>query len=361
MSQNESYEQQAVRESIRTRFEDMWDGPGGIVYHYTDFEGFSHIAGDRQLRLSRFDAMAIASSDEGELTIGTALDYVGRLCRECGISEEDESLLESAIRSYAGPTVVRRIGGEWDVECVPYVVCFTTLDLNAGESEEVTAITRRDVRIEFSVEDMGLDLPTFDPRTDWTTWDCSNAVQMVRMRYRDRYSGGRDEMEDDIRSCLGGFMDGRYGICEVAGIVVRIVGEFRVTRLEERYRGQEETRLIFYVPVERERFPEVMSYVRGRRGSEGPGDDGRYIYIDLADSREYLFVDINRDSSSEVRHSKEEYDRILREAGFKNRATDLLAIREGRGSSHPPNRSYGPRTASPSGDRTMPSDRTTIP
>lgn len=83
-----------------------------------------------------------------------------------------------------------------------------------------------------------------------------------------------------------------------------------------------------FLPVERERFPEVMRYVKGKRGSEGPGDDERYIYIDFADGREYLFVDINRDSASEIKHSKEEYDRIFMEAGFKNIATDRLTLRE---------------------------------
>lgn len=301
--------------------------PGGIIYHYTDFKAFQSIVQDRQLRLTRFDEMQLAP-DEGELTINTALDYIDNLGEKCGISSEQRESIKDAIRSHAGSTVIRRIGSEWNVECIPYVVCFTTLDMEEGESEEARAISYRDLRIRFVVEYMGLDLPYNAPETRLDCSNCFNAVEMVRMNYLDRWKDGKDEMEYDICKCLSYLSSGRYGVEDAADDIIHIVGDYRVTRLDNKYSGQEETRLIFYVPVDKERFPKVMDYVRKKKGSENTkesGDEGKYIYIDFSDEMKDLLVDFNRNNQE---HTKKDYEDTLRRAGFKPYVMDLLATRQ---------------------------------
>lgn len=227
--------------------------------------------------------------DEGDLAIHDARRYVCKLSKEFGISREQQRIIREAIRTYSGRTVIRRIGNQPRVECTPYVVCFTTLDMRQGWSRKTRKISCRDLRIEFCVPDMGLDIPKNYSKS-LAEADCSNAIQIVGLRYPGWLHRGPDEMEYDIRLCFKEFLSGAQSIEEMADVIARIVCGYRVTRLGRRYKGQRETRLVFYVPEKGASFPEVMSCVRKKKGAEDTEDDSRYIYIDFSSEKRDLSV-----------------------------------------------------------------------
>ena len=293
--------------------------PGGIVYHYMSYENFKSMLDGEQLRLTRYDRIALAP-DEGKQIFRTVEEIVEGLKEDGFIDSEESKRIMERVESMKDKPLLRRYRpGEKLVECTPYVICFTRLDFNEGESEAVRYISGRDLRLELHLNNLELDVPGLNDYSDMEKVDCYGSVEIMLMNYeKDVLS---DEMKDELLDFIRMYRNQELSFDNLLNYVERLVDCNRVFSYPSSYSDEMEIRLAFYVPNDRSIYPEISDVVKKKRTRNENNEvvecsdeiDESHIYLNFSNEKKSIRISINPESN----HTVDEYNDMIRGAGFE--------------------------------------------
>ncbi len=262
-------------------FKDMLEycndrNPGGIFYHYTTIESFESIMNGMQLRLTRFDCMG-RGEDEGR----AAVDVAERIIR--GL--EQEEVISKSLCNKILNVICSDTNGSfthwycWSgqrVQCVPYVICFTHIEPDDQTDEErdigadVEWILNRDLRIEIRPDFDFLDLP-LTPGMGHSYFPNRDGICVFRTIDYEKESVHK-VIKHSICECLESCRKSGMSDDFICASIRNIVDEEKMFIYPGGRKSLKETRIVVYVPLDRDAIPGIDSVVRPRRMKNTSGD-----------------------------------------------------------------------------------------
>lgn len=287
--------------------------PGGIFYHYTSVEAFESIMNSMQLRLTRYDCMS-RGEEEGRGALEIAEGIIEGLEKDGIISELLCNRILDVIRSDTRESFTHwYFGSGQRVQCVPYVICFTHIEPDDQMNEErddgngvddVEWILNRDLRIEVRPDFDFLDLPaTVDIGcSTFPNWDGICVFRTIDYEKESVYR----VIEHSICECLDSCRKNGLSDDRICASIRDIVNEEKMFIYSGERKSLKETRIVVYMPLDRDTIPGIDSVVRPKRMKNASGDwvdlplgsyeNGRYIYLNLKVPLKNLSVSVNKDA-----------------------------------------------------------------
>ena len=298
---------------------------GGILFRYESLMTLSSIFYGRQLRLTRCD-LSFKNSNDQRIAMDEALGVIFDYIKQHGYPIEIADAVKGQINALPDGVVLHRFPAGKYEKCIPYVLCFTTVKRDSEEdgliSETEKTVVNRDVRMIFNTDDMGLQLQ-LDEQEFSENQSCPacllNATECDFVELDCRKEILRSELESFFELHVA--MYGRDWLSHVMSqssisFITGSVCKYWLTHADRKVRRQ--TRLVFFLPVEAERYPDVMRFVHGRRFPDGKGGyyesslDSEHIYLNFADKNVKMNLVVRSDRPDLV----ELCANMARKAGF---------------------------------------------
>lgn len=280
--------------------------PGGIFYHYTSVEAFESIMRSMQFRLTRYDLMHMGD-DEGKEAVRVAASIINNLEDEGAISESlRDKILETLSSDIEGSFTHWYHGSGKRVPCMPYVICFTHIEEDDMVDERgfVDSIKKNDLRMEVCLDFDFLNLPVAPGM------GCSTFPNWYGICYFRTMDYGKDSirkmMERMIREILEYCRNNGRSEDFTCISIREVVNEERMFFYARDSASLKETRVVVYVPIDRDTVTGIDDVVKTRRMKNASGDwvyslsdsgeNNKYIYLDLKVPPRGLTVSVNEDS-----------------------------------------------------------------
>lgn len=257
--------------------------------------------------------------DEGREVPGTMKGMICKCCKELGVaSDETRRLIKMSCDGNDGRIVsIYMVDKNEFVDCIPYVLCFTTLKMNDGE-KGAKYITERDIAIQFlSLSDPSVDLVVPENIRDPTR----EFFRMERVDYQ------ADDLTDEIWKSVVWIIKrytlGQTSLERTAELLSHVLNHERLRRLPRIHIHEQETRLIVYVPLDIDEHQDIMRYAikdDEARGADNEYDE--YIYLRLKE-KESFYIIANKGARAEY------YRQLITDAGYKPVVDEIEMMRGG--------------------------------
>ena len=263
------------------------------MYHYTDIDSIRSMLDGRQIRLTKFNEMQLGQN-EGRYIFkrlksilhGMRADEItdvqrSRILRE--IIEMEEGDKNTLYHFFTDTNKTEK--------CTPYVFCCTVnMDKKPPWMDET------EISLQLSVENLGLKALEI-PRD--VTKGCYGAIRMTPCFYEEDYNN------EWLKSLILHYLREVDDLDDAIDLIVHRIGEIRLSIMDEGLYKEVERRLIFFLPVDKEKHPDLMKYVGKHRAGDSKGcleevgdDISKYIYLDFNDGLKQIAVCINPEKTT---------------------------------------------------------------